>query len=382
MKIVLSGIETNNKGAELMLYAILQEIERKYPDAWVYVPIYAIGQGLSYIHTNLKLRNKPFAKIKKAARKLHIPGILRRLHLPYYFIDDSSAVNDADYFIDASGFAFSDQWKPTDYIVKVWEKQLMGYHKQGTKIIFLPQAFGPANLPNTKKELALLNQYADIIMPREEVSLGYLQQCNVNMKKVRLFLDFTSIVYGQCPKRYDHLKNGVCIIPNLRMIDKGVISLENYLEILNKVIDKAISDGHKVYLLNHEGREDEELAYMCRDKLCNRIEVVTGLNALEVKGLIATSILCITSRFHGAASALNSCVPCLATSWSHKYAELFKGYGMTDCILDVTNLVSCIDKVSDFLSTNKSQEIREHLRLQLPEIQSQTQDMWKCVWSI
>ena len=139
MKIVLSGIETNNKGAELMLYAILQEIERKYPDAWVYVPIYAIGQGLSYIHTNLKLRNKPFAKIKKAARKLHIPGILRRLHLPYYFIDDSSAVNDADYFIDASGFAFSDQWKPTDYIVKVWEKQLSFYLKLLVRPIYLTQ---------------------------------------------------------------------------------------------------------------------------------------------------------------------------------------------------------------------------------------------------
>ena len=33
MKIVLWGVETNNKGAELMLYAILQEIERKFPDA-------------------------------------------------------------------------------------------------------------------------------------------------------------------------------------------------------------------------------------------------------------------------------------------------------------------------------------------------------------
>ena len=30
MNFILSGIETKNKGAELMLYAILQEIEKKF----------------------------------------------------------------------------------------------------------------------------------------------------------------------------------------------------------------------------------------------------------------------------------------------------------------------------------------------------------------
>lgn len=37
MRIVLSGVETHNKGAELMLYAILQEIERRFPDAEVFI---------------------------------------------------------------------------------------------------------------------------------------------------------------------------------------------------------------------------------------------------------------------------------------------------------------------------------------------------------
>ena len=37
MKYVLNGVETNNKGAEIMLYAILQEIERRDKDAVVYL---------------------------------------------------------------------------------------------------------------------------------------------------------------------------------------------------------------------------------------------------------------------------------------------------------------------------------------------------------
>ena len=56
MKIVLSGVQTINKGAELMLYAILQEIERKWPDAEVFIPPMRIRQGLDYVQTSLDLK--------------------------------------------------------------------------------------------------------------------------------------------------------------------------------------------------------------------------------------------------------------------------------------------------------------------------------------
>ena len=36
MRYILNGVETNNKGAEIMLYAILQEIERRDKDAVVF----------------------------------------------------------------------------------------------------------------------------------------------------------------------------------------------------------------------------------------------------------------------------------------------------------------------------------------------------------
>lgn len=380
MKIVLSGIETKNKGAELMLYAILQEIENRYPNAKVYVPLYAIKQGLSYINTNVMLLDKPFANIKRFAKSIHLLGGLRRLHISFYFFEDSYPVNGADYFIDASGFAFTDQWNPSNNMVNFWERQLKGYSKQKTKIIFLPQAFGPVELSNTKRELSLLNQYADIIMPREKVSYSYLQGCNISKSKVKLFPDFTSLVVGEIPRKYKHLKGGICIIPNMRMIDKGGITFEDYLNILVGIVNVGKAKGHIVYLLNHEGKNDEDLAYHCRARLNNSIEVVTGLNALEVKGLISTSYLCVSSRFHGVASALNSGVPCLATSWSHKYAELYNDYSISDCILDLSNMDRCFNMVNNYMNDSENRRIREHLEVQIPKIQAKTRNMWDYIW--
>ena len=112
------------------------------------------------------------------------------------------------------------------------------------------------------------------------------------------------------------------------------------------------------------------------------MEVVTGLNALEVKGLIASSYLCISSRFHGVASALNSCVPCLATSWSHKYEELFNDYNQPGCILDLDNVDTCVYKVVDFLENDFNYNVRNKLSAVLPSIKKETENMWKLVWSL
>lgn len=382
MRIVLSGVETNNKGAELMLYAILQEIERKFPQAEVFIRQTAILQGRSYVDTSLHLHLISLSFLKKLCIKLKIYGILRRLHLPVGVFEGYPRIEDADYLIDGSGFAFSDQWKTTQYTLSYWYNFLKYYHAQNTKIIFLPQAFGPVKMDNTRKLISYLNDFADLIMPREKVSMEYLKQCHVNPQKIKLFSDFTSLVKGQVPEKYIHLKGGVCIIPNLRMIDKGIISLGDYLTILQEVIYVSQKLGKQVYLLNHEGVGDEKLAYMCRGKLKNQVEVVTGLNGLEVKGLISTAYLCVTSRFHGVASALNSCVPCLATSWSHKYEELFKDYGQRDCVLDITSIDKTLLKIDEFLQSDVNRQIREHLNAQLPHIQEKSRKMWNLIWHI
>lgn len=377
MKYVLYGVETNNKGAELMLYAILQVIERKDPRAKVYLPLQAVRQGLNYLKTSVELHYWPYEDFIK---KYHINGIRRRLHLPS--LVDAKALK-AEYFIDASGFRFSDQCKLWGTTPEWWQKLLSRQQKNGAKIIFLPQAFGPLEEPDTKSAVSTLSNYASVIIPRDQISESYLRDSGiVDMKKVRLYPDFTSLVEGVFPKEYEHLRDGVCVIPNKKMILGGKISLDGYVGLLGHIIKEAAQTNHPVYLLNHEGPEDEALAYECQKAVAGNVEVVTGLDALQVKGLISTAYMVVTSRFHGLVSALNSCVPSLATSWSHKYEELYRDYGLENYVLPLDDVAESVCQVRALLNEEENRRIRKSLQPKVSEVKAKSVEMWNLVWSL
>lgn len=377
MRIVLTGIGSNNKGAELMLYAILQEIERKFPESDVYIEPGAVLQGLDYVHTNIRLHYWPLAGF---VRFFRLNGILERLHLP--LIKDMRAVR-ADYFFDGSGFCFSDQCGMWGRKADWWKTVLRRQNKYGAKIVFLPQAFGPLEKEDTKAAIRVLSNYSTFIIPREKVSFDYLKKSGiVDMKKVETYTDFTSLVEGVFPVKFEHLCNGICVIPNMKMVEKGAISMENYLKLLEAIIEEGQNSGHPVYLLNHEGEKDEWLAKECRKRLKNNIEVVSNINALEVKGLIGSAYLVITSRFHGLASALNSCVPALSTSWSHKYEELYQDYELNSYVLPLGDISKALEEIKKLLDKNENNKIREHLQKHVPLVKEQTRKMWDTIWKL
>lgn len=382
MRIVLSGVETNNKGAELMLYAILQELERAYPNSEVFIPKNMVKQGLNYIKTSVKLRYLPQNKIPAFFSKIKVTSILN--HLGYYssYLNDCCPIRNVDYFIDGSGLLFSDKRIKNNTTAIVWGAKLKKYHNRGTKIIFLPQGFGTFNKECTKNAILQLDKYADLIFAREKVSYQMLNDLVENKSKVKLYTDFTALVDSSRPQGYEHLKDKVCLIPNRQMINKGVVDRCKYFEILHEIIDTCMSRGHSVYFLNHEGPLDEQLANDYNKAYNTNIEVVSGLNALEVKGLISTAYLVISSRFHGVASSLNGAVPCLATSWHHKYAELFADYNQSDCVLNLEDKQAMESKISEYLSTDTNSRIRQELKTVKPLIVQQNRDMWKLIWSL
>ena len=198
MNILLTGVETNNKGAELMLYAILKEIEKTYPSSTVYIERNRVLQGVKYVQTTLDFRlidsnhfNSIFEsfKINYFLRKIHSKAIVLPPRLPKI-----------DLLIDGAGFLFSDNMLNLNEIV-YWERLLKQLNKKKAKIVFLPQAFGPIEKKNTKKVIGYISKYSDLVFPREQISFDYLKECKcMDMNKVRVFPDFTSLVNGIMPR--------------------------------------------------------------------------------------------------------------------------------------------------------------------------------------
>ncbi len=382
VKVILSGVETNNKGAELMLYAILQELERVHPDSVVYIEKKMIKQGRSYIKSPININIIPESRIANICNKIKLTGVLNRIGILSKFLNQSCPVKDADYFIDGSGLIFSDKRISSPLTEKMWRLKLKAYRDMGAKIIFLPQGFGPFKKKCTFDTIKVLDEFSDLIFAREKVSYNYLLASVTHKEKVKLFPDFTSLVEGIVSPKYSYLKNKVCFIPNVQMINKGILSKESYFNLIEVLIDCCRENKLDVYFLNHEGIKDELLAKDFISERDSNVKLVTGLNAFEVKWLISTAYLVISSRFHGVASSLNTGVPCLATSWHHKYAELFNDFGVDDCVLPLDDVENCKAKVLEFINPDVNNNIRQQLSCVKPEIMDLNKKMWDLIWSL
>lgn len=381
MNILIIGTNSINKGAELMLYAVLQQIEQRMPNAIVYFPYVGIPQGLKYIKTKLRFRYLPGILLNKWYHKLHIEGICRRLHLPYPWFSDLYPQKKIDVIIDAGGFQFSDQfWTDTDLVNK-WLYFIEKAKKNSSKLIFLPQAYGPFKKGGWNPVVKSIANNADLMFVREEVSSSYLMEIGIpNKSNIHIAPDFTSLVKSTPDLKFNYVKNQVAIIPNIQMINNKICTLKEYINYLTDIINIIEEKGQKVFLLNHEGVRDYDLCKHIVTMLGKDIEIVSNLSALQIKSIISQSYLVISSRFHGVASALSCSVPCLATSWSHKYELLFSEYGQTNSILSM-DAQKDSHIIESFLEPQNNETIRYKLQIHKPIIDKKTNAMWSLVWS-
>ena len=317
-----------NKGAELMLLAIVARLRATYPDAALCM-VPSAPHGSQPFRKMMSLGLYPKASLVLAgiewgnASRL-IPARLRRR---YGLILDS----EVDVVLDAAGFAYSDQWgtEPALDLARSTKR----WQRRGTKVILMPQAFGPFENREIRKAIRSAVENADLVMPRDATSYRHLTDVTGERDYIRQYPDFTNLLEGVVPDDFDSGKHGVALVPNYRMIDKtSDVSGNSYVAFMKSCVQRLQELDARPFMLIHEGEDDERLA---QEISSGAIPVVKEEDPLRLKGILGASRAVVASRFHALVSALSQGVPTVATGWSHKYTELFNDYGFPAGLLSI-----------------------------------------------
>jgi len=378
MFIEVKGANFVNKGAELMLLAIVQATHNNFklvvdPNTGTYLKRAELGlyQKLSF--------KKSGSHIIQLLELL--PGLknkFNKLKYKYGLVSD----RDIDIVLDASGFAYSDQWgpKPSETMARLVVK----WKKQGVKIIMLPQAFGPFKNPRTQKAIKEITENVDLIFAREHTSYKHLVEIAGELSHIKIAPDFTCLVNGSVPDYYQPDSRRVFIIPNYRMIDKMTAKAsENYVKLLEYCIKFLIEEKYNPVFLIHDTGKDFELANNIRSQIIKEIEIIQENNPLFIKGMLGNCYAVIGSRFHGLINALSQGVPCIAMGWSHKYEMLFQDFGCPECLISTSDNVKLVEeKLFMLINENKRgfliKKIEESAKVQ----QNKTREMWNEVFGV
>lgn len=374
MNIEIKGVNFNNKGAELMLHAIVKVVSKKFPEAKLVI---APSRDTYIERTKLNLYQKLSVTIKEYDYGRFIDSFLP-LKLKNIF--GLVSENEIDLVLDASGLAYSDQWGVT--ATKTSAIQFKRMKRGGSKIILLPQAFGPFRNKQIQNQFKRLCDSTDLIFARDRVSYEHIISILGNSKKeVFIYPDFTNLAEGRAPDQLEVIEGKICIIPNYRMIDK-VSNSKNYLPFLIQTINLLRESGNEVFILIHSGELDLKLANEINNSFNNEITIINENDPLKIKGIIGSSKGVISSRYHGLVSALSQGVPALGTGWNHKYEMLFEDYNFSDGLLDIDYSIDKLTNKLEWLTEEKKfKNLVEILSESSAKEKRKTLEMWELVWA-
>lgn len=374
--IELRGVEFHNKGAELMLYAILEQVRERKPDTIFVmekrysVPIKKQRQVGIYTKANIVKFGVNTAFIAKMT-----PKFIRR-KLKFILEEEINVV------LDGSGFAFGDFWGAKKAGSRLAD-HIINWKQSGKKIIVLPQAFGPFTNTELQDKMKIILNNADLIFARDSYSYDYLTQLKAKNTNVFLKPDFTNLIKGKLPSYFESENVNVAIIPNNKLLESTVFSSrDEYVAFLNRLTDLITGFGKTPFFLIHEGAKDMQLAVEVNSQYKKSIKIIKEDNPLYVKGIIGKSDAVITSRFHGLVSALAQGVPCLCVGWSHKYLALVEDYGYAQGLIKNDELMSeaLSSKVTMILDAKQSAEIKDLLLKASVKQKADSADMWDAVF--
>ncbi|MEJ2307176.1 MAG: 4Fe-4S binding protein, partial [candidate division WOR-3 bacterium] len=157
-----------------------------------------------------------------------------------------------------------------------------------------------------------------------------------------------------------------------------------YSEIMAKAVDKIVKIAdYDILMIPHSRAvrqsplDDLEICKKIKQLSLNpdRIRIIEDkLSSKILKGIIGKAEVALGSRFHFIVSSISQNVPTLAVSWSHKYKEMMRMFGLEEFTLnydklDENSLLAGIERL-----WKDRTKIRNQINFKLPEIKKLSKD--------
>ncbi|WP_404408591.1 polysaccharide pyruvyl transferase family protein [Pseudidiomarina marina] len=365
MIIEIKGIGIPNKGAELMLVAIIEHFQ----DLGINAKFVSAPQTDYEARARYGLYQLATLRLRRLDLSWLWNFVPSRLRKQYGIV----LQKEVDVVLDASGFAYGDQWG-VEKLKHRLTSRIRSMKNNKTKVILMPQAFGPFKKSGFANELITLADHADLICVRDSRSFSFLKDIVGTRENIVSFPDFTGIVLPASNQAHKDKDYGICFIPNSKMVEMRGDG-EFYQDEMFQAVKWASDSGFKVTLLVHEGKKDKILAKDLQEKVGGNIQLLEASDPKEIKQIISRSRIVVSSRFHGLVSALSQGIPAIATGWSHKYAELMNDYQVNE--LMVEDFADIKNKLQ-WLSSSENYEL---IRDKLVESSSLQKQEIKRMWS-
>lgn len=395
MIVEIHGAGFANKGAELMLHAVVAELRERLPEIEsaidpMYGPyplrsslgLYQVFPPRSHVGTKGFSRRFLFQRLVASMGTGKIQRALRIQQNLYGCIN----ISEIDAFLDIAGFAYSDEWgsRPTRDLAS-----LTAYYKaQGKPIIFLPQAFGPFQRDETRSAIRKVLNNASLVFARDQQSYDYLLEFSSDPNKIHRSPDMT-LFY---PRMSSSLSQSVsekgyaCVVPNIRILDRGEKAWgDKYHCCLSVITKELLQRGLDVKVVVHDNTgEDLMLARRICEECGSGAKLVQEEDPLVLKQLIGCSRIVIGSRYHSLVAAFSLGVPAIAIGWSHKYDMLFHDFDMDDFIFSSPAVPeeTIVHRIHELIDMESSTSHRRKIDQRLQALYETNEKMWSLITEI
>jgi colanic acid/amylovoran biosynthesis protein len=373
MNVLLLGGSFDNLGDEFMLSAVAKRL-RDYGARLIAPHTTGTYESRAQLGLHQLLWRPKWKSFSGSVGRY----VMLRYGAPFGIVSDT----DIDLVIDFGGFDLGDAWGKEAAFRKL--KHFRRLKANGCTIICLPKAYGPFTGKDFRTIVKNIIDCADLVFVREAASRAHLLECGIDAARLQAAPDLTFPEGLEAVPRVTIGKPYFCVVPNKWMLERVPAKVSAaYLDWLMMLSRRASRNELSAVLLLHSRHLDDDLCAALMGKGNDLFTCVRPETPYEAKALLGRAEFVITSRYHALIAALSQAVPCLGTSWCHKYDQVFDEFGIRRFLFvpeaDPGPALEAIDELSQ---KQKNETLRAPLNRTARECCARVEEMWKTLGTL